>query len=210
MADHLSPAELEAAAAGDPEARARTARHASACPSCRQRLARLLGVIEAAAEALGPGRAGCPPPEVLADLPPGAEADNPHVAGCPLCRADLDLLHALEARGRLGELLSERVPHRPTRFVEHGAGYIQSAPGASLKMAIESGAKKSGSVAGAAVALEVAHGALVVTVSGDPDVELELLVENDSMERVVRLEKSPVSVDAGRWLRAEVRRSRKT
>jgi hypothetical protein len=120
------------------------------------------------------------------------------------------MIRALEARNQLEGSIVEGVPHRPTRLVGRDAGYLQSVSGSALKLELEPGAKKEGTIAGVSVTLEVIDLELVVSVAGEPEVDLELVLENDSFEKFVRLEGPVVKVALGRWMRAEVRASRRS
>lgn len=205
LGPHPSSEELVAAVTGDPEVRSRIAAHLSACEACTRETARLAGVLEAAADELGPGRVGCPGPDELAELPPGSEQDHPHVRGCPLCRADLELGRELARRRLLGEAWQLGAPMRPEHVMARESHMVQAAPGARVEVDVAPGATSSGTMAGAAVALRVTGSEVIVELSGAPESPLELVLESDLLERRVALEPPGVELPKARWRRASVR-----
>ena len=205
MTTHPTHEDLARAAAGDPEARRSLAPHLTVCVTCREELAHLLGVLEAAAEELIESRPGCPAPEVLAELPPGAEREDPHVRSCPLCREELELLRHLETARTLETALGSGVSRRPSWTQREELELAAAAPGMRTEMELREGASLETTVAGATVHLAVSGGVLTVEVRGEPARPLELVLETDLLERRVALGPGETSVDAGRWGKASVR-----
>jgi len=205
VATHPSRDALAAAAAGDLQARRELAPHLRACARCREELARLLGLLEAAAEELIHSRPGCPSPETLAGLPPGAEDTDPHLRSCPLCREELRLIRRLETARALETALTAGIPHRPELTVEGELPLAAAVPGAGATLEIREGASLEIVVAGVKVRLGVHGGELVVEVPTALRRPLELLVENDLLERRTPLRPGRTVLSAAGWKTATVR-----
>jgi len=208
MTGHPQLEELAGAAAGDAAARARLAPHLSACPACREELARMLGLLEAAAEEWIEARPGCPPPEELAEIPPGAERDHPHLQACPLCREELALIRRFQTARRLETAFETAGPHRPELTVESELPLAAAAPGARIELELREGASIRGTAGGVQARLEVAAGQLVVELAGAPEGPLEIVLENELLERRVRLQPGRTVVPVESWRRASLRPAR--
>ncbi len=197
--------ELLQAAAGDPAERQRIAPRLGQDQAAREKLAGWLGVLAAAADEMALTRPGCPPPELLAELPPGAEADHPHIAQCPLCGQELDLIRTLETRRIIGESWAVAPPIRPQRLVQRTQDYLMAAPGETLTIQMRPGARASGEVAGVRVELAVDENVLTVEVAGEATHPLELVAENQALVRRVRLRPGSNEVARKSWQEATVR-----
>lgn len=204
MPPHPEADELRAAAAGDPEVRARIAGHLGSCAECRGRLAAMASVLAAVVDELGAGRMACPAPEVLAAIPPGAEADDPHVRGCPLCLEELRLIRALESRRAVEGAFARGMPGRSEAFVRRETGYLQAAPAERVELEIGPSAEAAGAVAGAEVRLLVRDAVLVVEVEGAPRRELVLVLESDLLTKRVPLRPGVLEMPAAGWSTATV------
>ncbi len=197
--------ELLQAAAGDPAERLRIAPRLVHDRAAREEVAGWLGVLDAATDELALTRPGCPTPEMLAELPPGAEADHPHIGQCPLCCQELDLIRALETRRIIGESWAVAPPIRPQRLVQRSQAYLMAAPGETLTIQLKPGATASGKVAGASVKLAVGEDVLTVEVAGEATGPLELVIENQALVRRVRLGPGSTEVAKKSWQQATVR-----
>jgi len=206
VSSHPSRDSLAAAAAGDPEARRSLAPHLATCAACRGELARLFGILDAATDELVRSRPGCPSPELLAELPPGAEETDPHVRSCPLCQEELRLLRHLETARALEHGLAAGGLRRPKVTMRSELPRAAAAPGAVARLELREGARAETTVAGVTVRLAVAGGELVVELEGEPGALLELLLENDLLQRKVSLAVGRTVLPVGSFTRATVRR----
>ncbi len=202
---HPSRSELAAAAAGDTELRRRLAPHLQICAPCRDELARFLGVLEAAVEETVAARPGCPPPETLAGLSEDVARKDPHVGSCPLCREELKVLWELERSREVVAAFELGVPHRSELTVRSVLPVAAAAPGQVVKIVLEEGAAVEATVGGVDIRLSVAGGTLAVNLEGGQKRRLELILENDLLERHITLDVSKTVLTVGRWKIASVR-----
>ncbi len=178
--------------------------HLADCESCRDRVARLRGVLAAATEELLDLRPECLSADELALLPPGAEHDDPHLRDCPLCREELRLLFDFETEERLGFALSEGSFFRP-EFLERGpAAVLYQRAGEPLEIALEEGRELEATVEGARVRLRCAGGELTARVEGKVGEGLVLVLSNEALEKRVTLGAGEVRLAVGRWRRVRV------
>lgn len=198
--DILSLAEGGAGVSG--EARS----HAGTCPECRERLERSRAALAALPELVGEERPGCPSPEELAEIPPGGAFDDPHLASCPLCRAELEALAFLERRRLYGEAFAAGPPRR-VGFLESTSRSHLVAGETAVEVRVEPGARAEARLGGVRVELTVGSEAIVVRVERTPREPLALVVENDVLEKTVRLEAGETTLSARGWLRARVERA---
>ena len=205
LTGHPSHDCLLAAAAGDEEQRRLVAAHAAECRQCQRRLARLLGQAEAVAEELLALRPGCPPPERLAEIPPGGEWDDPHVVDCPLCRQELDLIRALETDRLLGERWAGAPPVRPQQVVPHTSASIQDAEHTSIELDLQPGATASGRLAGTAITASVQTALVVIEVKEQPRDVLQAVLESAHLVRTISLCQGTTEVPRGSWQRLIIR-----
>ncbi len=207
MSAHPTRDELAGAAAGDVRLREQLAPHLATCSPCRAALARSLGILEAAAEEMIRSRPGCPAPDVLAAIPDGREADDPHLQVCPLCREELAIVRELETTRRLRTAVASGVFRQEGLTVEDRLAVAAAVPGGRIELDLRPGATTRGRIAGCEVTLEVTEEGLAIEVTGTAEAPLELLLENDLLERVLPLEEGRRVVEIARWTRATVRRA---
>lgn len=185
---------------GDPAALREIRAHLPDCEPCRGRVARLRGVLAAAAEELLASRPECPGPDELALVPPGSEDGHPHVKDCPLCREEVRMLFELESERRMGFTL-EHGPFVRPELLQRGAGpALYQASGEPFEMALDDGAALAGPVADGRVRLRCAGGELRAAAEGAVPETLVLVLSDAVLEQRVRwVTSGELRIAVGRW-----------
>ena len=211
---------LLSATEGEPGALRDVLAHLDGCEPCRRRVAKLRGVLATATEELLDMREGCPSPDELALLPPGAEHSDPHLRDCPLCREEVRLIFELESRRRLGddriaeEEASAEVAvvghlpfYRPELLQRGGSAVVYQASGEPLEMELEDGAELDVPLGKAQVHLSCERGDLAVRVDGVlDDIRLVLVLSSATLEKrwPVNVQEARLKIGTWRRVRLEV------
>lgn len=195
---------LLSAAEGEAGALATVRLHIDGCEPCRRRIARLRGFLAAAADELLDLRSGCPHPDELAGLPPGAEHSDPHLRDCPLCREEVRMLFELESERRLGFAAGGGAFFRPELLQRGGGAVVYQAPGEPAEMALEDGNDLEIRLGEARVRIQCEGGELVASVAGEIAGSLVLVLSDATLEKRWPLTADEIRLPVEHWRRVRL------
>jgi hypothetical protein len=178
--------------------------HADGCEPCRRRIARLRGFLAAAADELLDLRPDCPSPDELAQLPPGAEHSDPHLRDCPLCREEVRMLFELESERRLGFAAGGGAFFRPELLQRGGGAVVYQAPGEPAEMALVDGNDLEVRLDEALVRIHCEDGVLAVSVDGEVEGGLVLVLSDETLEKRWPLTAAEVRLPVEHWRRVRL------
>lgn len=200
---HPAPDALLHLASGQAEPAA--AQHLEGCPSCRQRVSDLRGVLSVAREELLEDRPFCPSPDELAAH--GTTIPHPHLEQCPLCREEVRIREALDREPLRSDPYAESLPS-PAPWMSQveptspGVAYLDAGVGDRLKL--ELGQSWRSRVGEVSVSLECTGKELRVDLEGGGVV---LVLGDENLEKRVPLDVGEHRFEVGtwRWARIEAR-----
>lgn len=183
------------------------AEHLEGCPSCRQRVAELRGVLAVARDELLEERPFCPSPDELAAS--GSGVPHPHLEQCPLCRDEVRMRETLDRESLGGEPFtaapSSAAPWMSPQQVDPvsaGVAYLDAGVGDRLRL--EEGQSWKSRVGEIAVALACTGRELRAEVEGG---EVVLVLGDEHLEKRLPLAAGLHRFEVGtwRWARIEAR-----